>query len=206
MVKNRKIKIAVTGGIGSGKSAFCIYLSEIGIPVINVDDVSKELLDNDTEIRKRIIKEFGTQSYQGQKANKKYLAEKVFADQKKVLKINSIIHPKVISKVNILANEILKNNDIAAAEAALIYEADMEKYFDFVVLVTAINEVRMKRKIELEKYSEEQFIKRDENQIPDSEKRKRADFIFENNEGLDELKNKAYLLKKILTGLTKIDE
>lgn len=203
MQKKRKIKIAVTGGIGSGKSSFCKFLGELGIPVINVDDVSKQLLENDADIRKRIIKEFGTQSYKGQKADKKYLAEKVFSDQNKVLIINSIIHPKVITKVNILAEEILKENNIAVAEAALIYEADMEKYFDFVVLVTADEKIRMKRKIELENYSEEQFTKRDENQIPDSEKRKRADFVFENDLGLEELKGKAFLLKNILTGLTK---
>jgi dephospho-CoA kinase len=202
MEKRRKIKIAVTGGIGSGKSIFCKFLSELGIPVINVDDVSKDLLENDKEIREKIIKEFGTQSYNGQKADKKYLAEKVFIKQENVLKINSIIHPKVIKKVNILADEILKENDIAAAEAALIYEADMEKYFDYVVLVTADEEVRMKRKIKLENYSEEQFKKRNENQIPDSEKSKRADFIFENNNGLAELKGKTFLLKNILTGLT----
>ena len=202
MEKRRKIKIAVTGGIGSGKSIFCKFLSELNIPVINVDNVSKDLLENDKEIREKIIKEFGTQSYNGQKADKKYLAEKVFIKQENVLKINSIIHPKVIKKVNILADEILKENDIAAAEAALIYEADMEKYFDYVVLVTADEEVRMKRKIKLENYSEEQFKKRNENQIPDSEKSKRADFIFENNNGLAELKGKTFLLKNILTGLT----
>jgi len=205
MGKTRKIKIAVTGGIGSGKSIFCKFLSELGIPVINVDDVSKELLENDPEIREKIIEEFGSESYNGQKANKKYLAEKVFSDQKNVLKINSIIHPKVISKVNSLSEEILKDKKIVAAEAALIYEADMEKYFDFVVLVSADENIRMKRKMELESYSEDQFKKRNENQIPDSEKRKRADFIFENNNGLEELKNKAYLLKNILTGLSTAD-
>jgi dephospho-CoA kinase len=202
MGKRRKIKIAVTGGIGSGKSTFCKYLSELGVRVINVDDVSKELLENDSEIRKDVIKAFGTQSYNGQKANKKYLAEKVFNNPENVLKINSIIHPKVIKKVNILADEILKHNDIAAAEAALIYEADMESYFDFVVLVTAEKDVRMNRKMALESYSKDQFDRRNENQIPDSEKRKRADFIFENNDGLAELKGKAFLLKNILTGLS----
>jgi dephospho-CoA kinase len=202
MEKRRKIKIAVTGGIGSGKSIFCKFLSELDIPVINVDEVSKDLLENDNEIRKQIIKEFGALSYNGQKANKKYLAEKVFIKQENVLKINSILHPKVIKKVNILADAILNENDIVAAEAALIYEADMEKYFDFVVLVTADEDIRMKRKIELESYSKEQFQKRNENQIPDSEKSKRADFIFENNNGLAELKGKAFLLKNILLGLS----
>ncbi len=56
MQKKRKIKIAVTGGIGSGKSSFCKFLGELGIPIINVDDVSKQLLENDADIRKQIIR------------------------------------------------------------------------------------------------------------------------------------------------------
>ncbi len=201
MDKKKKIRIAVTGGIGSGKSTFCNYLNENGIKVINVDDESKKLLETDNDIKEKIVKAFGKESYLNGKANKIFLAEKVFSNPQNVQKINSIVHPKVIKKVNILAEEILKNNDIVAAEAALIYEANMEALFDYIVLVTAGEEIRMERKINLENFSEEQFIKRNENQIPDIEKMKRADFVFENNDGIDDLKNKAFLLSKILKGL-----
>ena len=136
MEKIKKIKIAVTGGIGSGKSLFCNFLNQLGIPVISVDEVSKELLETDKDIRGKIIKAFGSESFNGNIANKKYLAEKVFSNPLNVITINSIIHPKVIKKVNILADEKLRSANIVAAEAALIYEADMEKYFDYVVLVT----------------------------------------------------------------------
>ncbi len=201
MAKSKKIKIAVTGGIGSGKSTFCNFLNENGIKVIHVDDVSKELLESDQEIKSKIVKAFGKESFINGKANKKFLAEKVFADQKNVVKINSIIHPKVIKKINILAEKILKNNDIVAAEAALIFEAKMEPQFDYIILITAKEKLRLKRKMESENYSEEQFLKRNENQIPDEEKMELADFVFENNNGLDDLKNKALLLTKILKGL-----
>ncbi len=202
MEKRRKIKVAVTGGIGSGKTLFCEFLSGIGIPVINVDEVSKELLDTNPEIRSAIIKEFGSQSFNGNTANRQYLAEAVFSNPRNVIKINSIIHPHVIKKVNILADEKLKSFDIVVAEAALIYEAGMEKYFDYVVLVSSELNLRMKRKVEGNRLTEEQFYSRNENQIPDEEKKKRADFIFENNGSAEELQAKAFLLANILKGLS----
>ncbi len=87
------------------------------------------------------------------------------------------------------------------AEAALIYEAEMEKYFDYVVLITAEDKLRLKRKVLFDNFTEEQFLRRDENQIPDTEKKKQADFVFENNGSLDELNEKSDLLLKILNGL-----
>ena len=197
----RKIKAAITGGIGSGKSTFAKFISGKGYPVINVDDVSKEILKSDKEVKLKVEKEFGKESYKNGEINKKFLAEKIFSNPQNVVKINSIVHPKVIEKVNILIFEKLKNFNLVFAEAALIYEAEMEKYFDYVVLISAENKLRLKRKIQFNDFTEEQFLKRDENQIPDSEKRKQADFIFENNGSLDNLKLKADLLLKILKGL-----
>jgi dephospho-CoA kinase len=206
MHKVKKIKIAVTGGIGSGKTAFCGFLRSEGIPVINLDDVSKELLEHDKDIIKKITKLFGENSYLGGKPNKIFLAEKVFSNSRNVLKINSVLHPEVIKKVDILTGELLRHNDIVAAEAALIYEANMESRFDYIVLITADKSLRMKRKIETENYSQEQFIKRNENQIPDKEKAKCADFVFENNGNLDDLKNKTFLFSKIVKGLVNIND
>jgi len=200
-MKNGKLKIAITGGIGSGKSAFSKFIQEENYPVINVDDVSKEILVTDIDVKLKVEKEFGKESFINGKLNKKFLAEKIFSNPHNVVKINSIVHPKVIEKVNILIYEKLKISDIVFAEAALIYEADMDKYFDYVVLITAEDKLRLKRKVNFDNFTEEQFVKRNENQIPDLEKKKQADFVFENNGSLDDLKIKAELLLKILKGL-----
>ncbi len=198
MSKKKKYKIAVTGGIGSGKSLFCKYLEELNYHVIHADDLGKEILVKDKEVKKEIISEFGKESYEGDKLNRKYLGEKVFNEPQKVLKINSIIHPRVISKTIKMMDEYLKKSNIVFSEAALIYEADMEDLFDYVVLITADEEIRMKRKKESEKMTKEDFLKRQDNQIPDEEKMKRADFIFKNNGTKEELKQKAELLLNIL--------
>ena len=201
MEKNKQIRIGITGSIGSGKSVFCSILEEKGFPVINVDELSKQLLLTDEKIKERIIKAFGKEAYSGEAVNKKYLAGKVFSDPINVQLINSIVHPAVIREVGEKMKTILNEHDIVFAEAALIFEAEMEELFDYIVLVTARTEVRMKRKMESNGYTEKEFLNRDSNQIPDEEKKKRADFIFDNNGSTGQLKIITELLIKILEGL-----
>jgi dephospho-CoA kinase len=200
-MKIKKVKAAITGGIGSGKSAFANFISVNGFPVINVDEVSKEILISDKDVKSKVEKEFGKESFKNGEINKKFLSEKIFSSPQNVIKINSIIHPKVIEKVNILISEKLKSFNLVFAEAALIYEAEMEKYFDYVILITAEEKLRLKRKVELDNFSKEQFLNRSNNQIPDSEKKKQADFVFENNGSLDDLKKKADLLITVLSNI-----
>lgn len=192
----RKLKIAITGSIGSGKSTFSEMLEEKGFTVLKADDISKKILSTDPEVRKIVIEEFGTGSYLDGEVNKKYLAEKVFSNPENVLIINSILHPPVIKKIDEMMIEELKKNDKVFVEAALIYEAYMEGMFDYVVLITAGRELRSDRKSQ--DLSSQDFEKRDANQIPDEEKKKRADFIFENNGSIEELKSKAGLLLSLL--------
>jgi dephospho-CoA kinase len=197
----KKFKVAVTGSIGSGKSTFCNFITEAGFTVIKVDDISKKILKEDEDVRKKVIREFGKDSFINKEINKKFLAEKIFSDAINVARINSILHPKVKREVEQLIQEELKKNHLVFVEAALIYEAEMENMFDYVVLITAVSSVREKRIVTSGKLNNEEFRKRDENQIKDEEKKKRADFVFENNGNTKELKQKANLLIKILEGL-----
>ena len=197
-MSKQKIKVAITGNIGSGKSLFSNYIEDEGFVVLKADEIGKEILVDDEKVKQKIIKLFGAGSYINGKPDTKYLAQNVFSDPNKVRKINSFIHPAVISIINKKMNEELNLKPVVFVEAALIYEADMEEMFDFVVLISADEKLRMERKKSSINLSEEEFIKRDNNQIPDSEKRKRADFIFENNSNAAELKAKANLLLMML--------
>ncbi len=187
------MKIAITGNIGSGKSTFTSFAEEAGFPVLRADDISKNILDNDDKVRLLVIKEFGNESYKDGKPNKSFLAKKVFADPIKLQKLESILHPKVIQSINKTIKELLSHNNVVFIEAALIYEADMEEMFDYVVLITSERTVRLKRKI-TSGITEEDFCKRELNQIPEDEKKKRADFIFSNDTTKEELKMKFNLL------------
>jgi len=200
-MNKKKLKVAVTGSIGSGKSSFCNFISENGYPVINADDLSKAILKEDQEVKGKVIKEFGKESFIKNEINKQFLAEKAFSNPANVIKINSILHPRVKKKIEELTKEYFKENEMVFIEAALIYEAEMESMFDYVVLITADYKLRKMRAIKEGKLSEEDFRKRNENQIKDEEKRKRADFVFENNGSISELKEKTGLFISILKGL-----
>ena len=99
------LKIGITGGIGSGKSTFCKFLESKNYVVINADSLAKELLATNENIKQKIVEAFGPGSYKNGMPDKKYLAEKVFSDSQNVFRINSIIHPVVIERIN---DEFLK--------------------------------------------------------------------------------------------------
>jgi dephospho-CoA kinase len=194
----KKIKVGITGGIGSGKSVFSAALKEKGFSVILADDIAKEILQNDPLVKELIIKEFGKEAFPNNNLDRKYLAEKVFPNPGNVEIINSIIHPPTIQKIESLMKlELLKQN-IVFVEAALIYESALEDLFDLIVLITADEETKKKRKI-AQGMSESDFMMRLQNQIKDEEKANLADFIFMNNGEKEDLYKKAELLLKLIT-------
>jgi dephospho-CoA kinase len=187
------MKIAITGNIGSGKSTFSGFAKEAGFPVLFADDISKNILDTDEKVRALVIKAFGADSYKDHNPNKDFLAKEVFNDPNKLHKLESILHPRVIKQINKSLAELLKSYQTVFVEAALIYEADMEDAFDYVILITAQRNLRLARKI-LSGITEEDFCKRELNQIPEEEKKKRADFIFSNDSSIEDLKKMFNLL------------
>jgi dephospho-CoA kinase len=187
------MKIAITGNIGSGKSTFAQFAIDAKYSVLRADDISKDLLENDEKVQALVIKNFGTESFIKNKLNKKYLAEQIFSDQAKREKLESILHPRVIKQIDKSVSELQKSNKVIFVEAALIYEADMEAMFDYVVLITANHKLRLTRKIK-SGLTESDFNNREINQIPEEEKKKRADFIFSNDGSIDDLKMKFKLL------------
>ena len=197
MPEVKKIKVGITGGIGSGKSVFSAALKEKGFPVIFADEIAKEILANDPEVKELIIKEFGKEAFPGNNLDRKYLADKVFPDSGNVEIINAIIHPPTIQKINSLMKSVLLKHNIVFVEAALIYESELEDLFDLIVLITADDEIKKQRKI-AQGMSESDFIMRQQNQIKDEEKAKLADFIFMNNGEKEDLCKKVDLLLKLI--------
>ena len=198
MAKPRKLLIAITGSIGSGKSTFTKFLTEQGYIVLYADNISKDILAHDPDVKNQIISEFGNESFVDGKINKDFLAEKVFSNQKKLEKINSILHPRVREKIHSLANENLKKKDVVFVEAALIFESKIEKMYDLVILIKADRKIRMQRVTSGNKISEKDFNNRDKNQLDDETKAKKADIVFTNNGSKDELRQKSNLLTSIL--------
>ncbi len=186
-----KLKIAVTGGIGSGKSLFCRYLAEAGYPVLSADEISKQLLQNDASLKLTITETFGAESYADGVLNREYLAGKVFANAENTKIMNALVHPVVIAYSQNLLDNLLKTNPIVFYESALVFEADMVKLFDKVVLVVAPEALRIQRLAGGDSAKEAGIRSRMAKQLPDNEKRSRADVVIVNDGTEADLRKKA---------------
>lgn len=194
----KKLKVAITGGIGSGKSLVGEYFERCGFPIIKADDLAKEIMQTDQIVKKKIMKAFGKESFNENRPNTKFIAENVFSDQQKVEQINGIIHPPTIKKIDVLANQLFLKNDIVFVESALVYEAKIQKLFDFVILVFADEQTRISRIKEVRKLSEEEIRKRMQFQIPDENKMEKAHFTIENNSTIQDLEKRSQFVLALL--------
>jgi len=190
MGKN-KLKIGITGGIGSGKSTVSNLFEEAGYNVIRADDVAKDILISNPEVRKNVIDTFGDEVYKDGSLNKEFLAAKVFSDEENVEKINSIVHPPTIKQILHLITEELEKKDIAFVEAALILESSLDVILDYVLLVTAEDDIRISRVLEKGNISEYEIRSRMSYQMSEKEKESLADFIIHNNSSIEELNTRA---------------
>jgi len=193
----KKLVIGITGGIGSGKSSVSKIYEDSGFIVIKADQIAKNIIQNDIEVASKIKKEFGDETFQNNQLNAKYLANIVFNNEEKLKKLNSIVHPATINKISEEIKKYQISEKIIFVEAALIFEAKMEELFDFILLVTADDEIRIERVSKRDQISKDDISNRIANQIPEKIKKSQSDFIIENNKSLEELKSKSEFFLKI---------
>ncbi|NJD23321.1 MAG: dephospho-CoA kinase [Melioribacter sp.] len=194
----KKLKIAITGGIGSGKSSVSKIVEALGFPVIKADDLAKELMQQDDSIKKKIIKTFGKESFTEKGINTKYLADNVFSNKEKVGKINAIIHPPTIKKIEEISKKLFEKHNLVFVESALVYEAKIQKLFDYVILIYAEEEIRISRKMENDGMKKIDVEKRMSFQIPDEKKTDRAHFVIDNNSTLEKLESRTKFVIELL--------
>jgi dephospho-CoA kinase len=189
--RTETLLVAITGGIGSGKTTFAKLVEADGYPVIFTDDVAKHLLNDNAELKMKIVSAFGDGAYSNGKYNASYVSGIVFNDSNNLQKLNQMVHPLVIEQM-IDRIELLQDSDasIIFVESALIFELGLESGFDYVLSVNANESVRIQRIMERSNLTEDEIKKRMASQLSQEVKNKSADFIVENNGSIAEL-NKA---------------
>ncbi len=185
--------IGLTGGIGSGKSTVSKMLLSRNIPVYDSDSKAKILMNSSEEIREKIIKYFGNDSYVNNELNKKYISNIIFNNKSEIKKINSLVHPIVYKdfeewKKNIVSNYII-------FESALIFETGFYKKNDFNILVVSDLENRIKRVMIRDGLKENDVLMRIKNQWSDEKKIPLSDYVIINN---SMEKTKKQVLKMII--------
>lgn len=175
------ISIAITGGIGSGKTYVSNMFQERGVPIYNADTEAKRLMVQDEVIRKELIALVGEEVYQGTELNKPLLASYLFSSAEHVQQINSIVHPRV--KADFV--EWLKARReyaVAGIESAILFEAGFRDSVDSVIMVSAPEELRLARAMKRDGATEQQIRNRMSAQMNEDEKIKMADFVICNDE------------------------
>ena len=192
------ICVAITGGIGSGKSYVSAMLEGKGIPVYNADTEAKRLTASNTEIRNKLIALLGEEIYINGELNKPMLASYLFASAENAVRVNGIIHP-VVKEDFKCWQACHADKEITAFESAILYEAGFEDSVDAVLMVFAPRELRLERAMNRDKATREQIEARMAAQMEEEEKCRRADFVVYNDGTLpldEQLTSVINLLKK----------
>jgi dephospho-CoA kinase len=175
------LRVGLTGGIASGKSAVSSILRDLDIPVLQADVLGHELLEPEQAAYNDVVKEFGTDILTPAGAvDRAKLATIVFADPAKRAKLNWILHPRILEVVRkwFEALERPGGPDLAFLEAALIFEAGVKKDLDTVVLCWAQHDQQIER-LKERGIMREQAERRIAAQMSTDEKRKLADEIID---------------------------
>ncbi len=130
-MKRNKIFVAITGGIGSGKSTVAEILSGLGYPVFSADAVAREIYKDPTVFKR--VSELFPQCVEGDSVNRKKLAETVFADASKLAQLNALTHPIIMRRLFLQMQEC--RGEIAFAEVPLLFESGSAEQFDKVIIV-----------------------------------------------------------------------
>jgi dephospho-CoA kinase len=191
--------IGLTGGIGSGKSTVAHYIASKGIPVYIADEEAKKLMELPEVITsvQAIFEENVLDEYA--KLDRKKIAALVFNSPTQLTQLNSIVHPLVKNHF-IEWLKIHSNAPFVIKEVAILFETGGDKACDKVILVTAPEEIRIERAMKRDNVSKETIVSRMNNQLPESEKIIKSDFIIHNID-----LNKAFIqVDEILKILSKL--
>ena len=172
------IKVAICGGIGSGKSTVCQMFAERGVALYDSDSRAKALMNESAELRDALITEFGEECYVDGILNRAYLASKVFGSDEQLAKLNSIVHPAVKEEFLRWADE--QEGEYCLLESAILFESGFDKLVDKTVAVLAPQPLRVMRAMERDGATKEAVEARMKVQMSDDELVSRCDFAIVN--------------------------
>lgn len=157
--------IAITGGIGSGKSIVSEILRKMGYPVFDCDIEAKRLMDNSADIKLALIEKISPLAVlDNGTLDRKLISSIVFKDSEKLEALNSIVHSAVINEILKWRNNLADNN-LLFVETAILYQSHIDLIVDSVWEVIAPEEVRIQRVIKRNQCTREEVISRIESQF-----------------------------------------
>ncbi len=184
------LKVGITGGIGSGKSIVCQVFEMLGIPIFNADAAAKFLMETDNSLVANLKMAFGEAIYdKNGKLDRAALSAKVFNDAAQLNLLNALVHPATI----LFAAQWMEQqtSPYALKEAALLFESNSYQDLDFIIGVTAPQEIRVQRAMLRDGVAASKILERIAMQMNEEEKMQRCDFVIQND-------NKKAILPQVL--------
>ena len=196
--------VGLTGGIGSGKSAAGKYFVELGIDVIDADDISKNILDKNIKAKELFIKNFGDKFLDKKNnINRDLLRSEIFINEEKKNILESIIHPIVREEIAKFINQ--SDSIYKLIMVPLIYETNSQDFYDKIIVVDCNEENQILRASERDNKSKENIINIIKNQASRENRNSIADEIILNDSTLENLRDQVIRVHQKLLGIN-IDE
>lgn len=193
----RPIAVAITGGIGAGKSEALAAFARHGAAVISSDEIVHRLLSDDRDVRAQLVERFGKAILDDEgEVDRGAIAEIVFADPGALDWLEGLLHPLVVQEYMGWRERLAEGDHpppVTATEVPLLYEVGGEERFDVVVVVTAPPDVRAAR-------TDVDTAEREPRLLPDSIKVAQADFAYVNDGSLEKLDD---FVKGVVRELTR---
>lgn len=183
------IKVAVTGGLASGKTSVCRILEKCGACVINADQIVHRLLSPNSIIGQQVITLLGSDIFSEGHINRSKIAEIVFSHPEKLQALEELIHPAVLNEIEEEYQKLSKEKTqpLFVAEIPLLYESESQKSFDAVIAVLADESIAKERFQKNTAYTADEFYRRMARQMHPERKAAEADYVIYNNGNFQEL-------------------
>jgi dephospho-CoA kinase len=183
------LKLGVTGGVGSGKSAVCNYLAQKGLTVISADDLARRAVLTGTAAYQNIVNHFGISvvSENGDLDRKK-LRTMITRNPDNKKKLESFVHPEVFRLMGEEFQAASQRRDpMVVVEVPLLFELGLKPFFDFTLTVSADREIRIHRMMQRDQASQSDAESLVGIQMPEEEKIRQSDFVIDNSGDMDKL-------------------
>ena len=197
------VLIGVTGGIACGKTEVCRVFQKKRAIILSGDEIGKEMVEKNKKVRNELVRTFGKAILNKNKSlNRRKLGRLAFASKESKDRLNKIIHPYLLRQLKKRIKNLRRRRDqgLVVVDAALIVEWGLQSELDHLIFVQAKREDKIKRLQKQKGYSRKEALDRIKSQLPETAKKRLADFVIINDKSVRELRKKA---EKVFSKLIK---
>lgn len=181
-------KVAVTGGLSSGKSTVCRFFLECGAYVVSADEIVHRLLTPDSDIGSKIIDIFGNDTVVNGQFDRAKIAEKAFTNPLLLQALEQLLHPVVRNEIEKEYQEHCKDYSLFVAEVPLLFETGSDADYEATIVVETPTKLSEERFLRKKRYSPHDYQQRMKRQMTSKQKASKATYVITNTGSLSDLK------------------